>query len=194
MLLMLVGNAGIITAVSSLMLAFIDQNNTDTLWIKIVLLISGLVLLWTLASSHTVDRFLSRLIDKALKHYTSLEVRDFASLLGLSEEYRIVEIVIEPSDWLAGKTLEEVDLREEGVVVLAIQREKGTFLGTPDKETPINRGDTLIVYGHVAAIQALNERRHDARGNREHKEAVSKQEHRIQKEQQHDKETLNRDG
>lgn len=44
---MLVGNAGIITVISVLMLAFIDQDDTDTVWIIIVLLVSGQVLLWT---------------------------------------------------------------------------------------------------------------------------------------------------
>jgi K+/H+ antiporter YhaU regulatory subunit KhtT len=151
-------------------------------------------LLWTVAGSHWVDRHLSRLIDKALKRYTSLEVRDFASLLGLSGDYRIVEIVIDPSDWLANKTMKEAGLREEGALVLAIQHENGAFLGTPDKETRINAEDTLIVYGHIDALAALDERRYGAKGNLQHVEAVVQQKLRAKHEQQHDEKQANPHG
>lgn len=128
MLLMLVGNAGIITAVSSLILAFIGQGETGSLWIKVVLLITGLVGLWTLASSRWVDRHLSRLIDKTLSRYTALQVQDVASLLGLSGSYRIVEMLVNEDHWLAEQTLADARLQDEGVMVLAIQKVDGGLL------------------------------------------------------------------
>ncbi|CAN5162947.1 TrkA C-terminal domain-containing protein [soil metagenome] len=186
MLLMLIGNAGIITAVSTLILAFVNQDETESLWLKIVLLVAGLVILWTVAGSQWVDRRLSRLIDKALKQYTSLEVRDFASLLGLSGEYRIVEILVTASSWLANKSVQSSRLREEGVLVLAIQRANGTFLGSPRGHTEINPEDTLILYGHVDALKAVDERPPDTQGRREHRQAVGEQLRREQEERQRD--------
>lgn len=185
MLLMLIGNAGIITAVSSLILAFVDQNNPGSLAIKVVLLVGGLVLLWVIATSRWVDRRLSRMIDRALNHYTSLEVRDVASLLGLSGDYRIVEILVGPGHWLANKTLAEARLREEGVLVLAVQRLNGLFLGTPDETTRLNSDDTLIVYGHVDALESLEGRRRNAAA--EHRSAVRRQHQREHEERRQDR-------
>lgn len=63
LLLMLLGNAGIVTAVSSLILTFVEHDDPSSLAFKVVLLLLGLVLLWALAMSHWVDRHLSRIID-----------------------------------------------------------------------------------------------------------------------------------
>jgi hypothetical protein len=45
-----------------------------------------------LASSKWVDRQLSRMVDTLLKRYTKLDVRDYASLLHLTGEYRLAEL------------------------------------------------------------------------------------------------------
>ena len=131
LLLMLVGNAGIVTAVSSLILTFINQGQSGSLVLKVVLLIAGLVILWTLASSLWVDRHLSRLVDTALKRYTHLDVKDYASLMHLAGDYRLVELQVQAEDWIAGKTLAGAELRDEGIVVLGIQRANGTYVGAP---------------------------------------------------------------
>lgn len=67
LLLMLLGNAGVVTAVSSLILSFINLNQSGALLWHIPLLVGGLMLLWTFASSRWVDRHLSNLVSKALK-------------------------------------------------------------------------------------------------------------------------------
>ena len=182
MLLMLTGNAGIITAVSSLILAFVNQQDSEILWLKITLLITGLLILWVITTSRFVDRHLSHLIDKALKRYTSLEIRDFASLLGLSGDYRIVEILVDPNHWLSNRTLAESRLRDEGILVLAIQHSDGEFVGAPVKNTTIQPEDSLILYGHVDAMEALNDRPQGSRGNAEHDVAVGKQQSRERRE------------
>ena len=182
MLLMLTGNAGIITAVSSLILAFVNQQDSEILWLKVTLLITGLLVLWVIATSRFVDRHLSHLIDKALKRYTSLEIRDFASLLGLSGDYRIVEILVDPNHWLSNRTLAESRLRDEGILVLAIQHSDGEFVGAPVKNTTIQPEDSLILYGHVDAMEALNDRPQGSRGNAEHDAAVGKQQSRERRE------------
>jgi hypothetical protein len=172
MLLMLLGNVGIVSAVSSLILTFVDQNGSVSIAFKMTLLIAGLTLLWLVAMSHWVDFHLSRLIDWALKRYTRLDIQDYASLMHLAGEYRIVEIRIDPEDWLAQQTLGQAQLREEGIMVLGVQRQDGTYLGVPTGTTKLLPKDTLIAYGRVSALAALDERRKDWRGNRQHRAAV----------------------
>ena len=89
LILMLLGNAGIITAISSLILTFINLGSSDSIAIKLELLVSGLALLWFIGTSRWVDRHLSTIISWALDRYTQLEIHDFASLLNLAGEYRV---------------------------------------------------------------------------------------------------------
>lgn len=186
LLLMLLGNAGIVTAVSSLILTFVDQGESASLVLKVVVLVAGLVTLWTIAMSPWVDRHLSRLIDRALKQYTRLDVKDYASLMHLIGEYRLVELEVESQDWLANKTLADSDLRHEGIIVLGIKRANGNYVGAPKGSTKILPGDTLIVYGRVSAIEQIDQRRKDRSGDQEHKEAVAEQTEVMKEEEERD--------
>jgi hypothetical protein len=60
LMLMLLGNAGIVTAVSTLIVSFVNIDRSGSFVLQIVLLVAGLVALWSLASSQWVDRHLSK--------------------------------------------------------------------------------------------------------------------------------------
>ncbi|MBA2882641.1 hypothetical protein HNR65_002995 [Desulfosalsimonas propionicica] len=183
LLLMLLGNAGIVTAMSSLILSFVQQNGGGAgLALKIVLLITGLVALWALAASPWVDRRLSKIIDKSLKRFTTLDVRDYASLLHLAGDYRLAELLVNPEDWLAGKTMIEARLKDEGVIVLGIERNDGTFTGIPEGQTKIRAGDVLVLYGRTGSLQDLDERRKGIQGDIRHHQATIDQEEAEKKE------------
>ncbi len=174
--LMLLGNAGFVAAVSSLILSFVgDDRDASQFWWRIALLAAGLGLLWMLAQSEWVDRHLCRWIDWALKRYTRLEVRDYASLMHLAGDYRIVELRVRSDDWLAGRTLARTRLRAEGIDVLGIQRREGLYLGAPTPETEILPDDTLLLYGRISALEKLDARRADRGGDEEHREAVAEE-------------------
>lgn len=179
LLLMLLGNAGVVTAVSSLILTFVEQNNSASVALKVVLLVVGLMLLWVIAMSQWVDHHLSRIIDWAIARYTRLDVTDYASLMHLAGEYRLAELEVKPGDWIDGKSLQQSALHDEGILVLGIERPDGTYLGAPQGTTKIHAQDSLIAYGRVSALQALDQRRKDVRGERNRRQAVAEQ-HRIE--------------
>jgi hypothetical protein len=183
--LMLLGNAGIVTAVSSLILTFVNDGGSSFA-LKIVLLMSGLALLWTLAMSHWVDRHLSWMIERVLQRYTDLDVKDYANLMNLTGDYRIAELRVAEEGWLANRTLGDVQLRDEGVVVLDIRREDGSYLGAPKGSTEIHTRDTMIIYGRTDTISELDQRRRDSRGDRKHEQRVAEQKAVEQEEEQED--------
>jgi len=186
LLLMLIGNVGIVGAVSSLLLTFLNAADTQAMGLRVVLLITGLVLLWAVSTSDWVDQRLSRLIDWALHRYTRLEVRDYASIMHLAGEYRIVQLNIEAGDWLAEKTLGETRLWDEGIVVLGITRPDGTYLGVPNGSTRILPEDTLIAYGRVSGLAALDQRRADWQGQQEHEAARDAQHQAVTRQDEKD--------
>lgn len=176
LILMLLGNAGIVTAMSTLIVSFIDLDRAPgSLWIKIAVLTTGLILLWAVAASPWVDRHLSALISKLLKQYTRLNVQDYSGMLHLAGEYQIVELQVSPADWLSDRPLKESKLRNEGIVVLGITREDGAYIGAPHGETEVNPHDTLIMYGRTSAIEKLDQRKHGIVGDIQHMQEVDKQ-------------------
>lgn len=173
MILMLLGNAGIVTVVASSILTFLHFEQGEAGFWNAALLASGLLVLWLTATSKWVDRRLSRWIGWALRRYTGLDTRDYASLLQLTGDYRVSELQVEDEDWIAGKTLSESGLRKEGINVLAIQHREGEFEGAPSGDTRLHAGDTLIAYCRVEALEALDRRRKGLAGDVEHFRAVA---------------------
>ncbi len=176
LLLMLFGNAGIAAVLTSLILTFVGEETGTMLTLKIVLLISGVVGLWAISSSHWVDRQLSKMIERMLSRYTRLEIRDYASLLHLAGEYKVSEMHVDPESWLANQTLANLNLRDEGLLILGIERVSGEFIGTPNGETRLEEGDNVIIYGRDSTIAELSQRQPGIYGDVEHFQEVSKAE------------------
>jgi TrkA-C domain len=173
--LMLLGNAGIVSVVASLVISFTGNDRQPL--IRLAVLVGGLVVLLLLARSRWVDRRVSRLIHVALSRWTDLDVRDYASLLELSGEYEVMELQIEAGDWLADRTLGELKLRDEGAVVLGLHRPDGSSIGAPHGDTHLRPGDTLILYGRARRLCELDTRATGRGGDEAHGAAVAEQEH-----------------
>lgn len=70
-----------------------------------------------------------QVIERSLRRHTDLDTRDYDELLHLSGDWRVVELKGEPDDWIARRPLAELDLPEEGILVLGITRRGGRYLG-----------------------------------------------------------------
>ena len=103
-------------------------------------------------------------------------MRDYADLLHLSGDFTVAELIVDERDWLAERTLGELHLRDEGVVVLGITRSSGDWIGAPDGDTTAPAGDVLVVYGREDRVEELDERSRDESGDRAHELAVAEQE------------------
>lgn len=175
MALMLVGNAGIITVMSSAVLTFANEQG-DAWWDKwyahAVMLVLGLATLWIVAHSPWVDEQLSRIIKWAIGRFTKLDVSDYIDLLHLGRGYSVVSMHVDDGNWLANKTLMELRLGDEGVLVLGIEREAGLYSGAPKGQSRLEVGDTLLVYGPIDILTELNKRQRGYDGQLAHRRAV----------------------
>jgi hypothetical protein len=170
MLLMLLGNAGIVSVVATLLLTMLDTGDpTERLPLsaRLGLLLGGIILIIIIFNSRVVNRWLSKVINYALHKYTKLDVKDYSGLLHLAGEYEISEVFVEKEDWLAEKTLADLALPKEGLFILGINRKNGTYVGIPRYDTQICPGDTLIMYGRASAIIRLSERKKGIQGDLE---------------------------
>ena len=174
MLLMLLGRAAMVLATAALLLAFIGEQETS--WSsRVGLLAAGLVILWIASSSAAVERELAQTIHRTLQRWSQLDERDRASLLRIHRDFKVAELHVESRDWLAGQTLQQASLGDEGVQVLGIYRADGTYVGVPCDNTRIGPGDVLLIYGRDTAIDRLDDRRTGATGDQAHEHAVAEQ-------------------
>lgn len=184
-ILFFLGNAGIITTISSAIFSFISLEQSGFFSLEVLVLITGLGLLLYLAQSHWIDRRLSVVIEKALDRYTQLDVKDYYSLLHLADDYRVSEIKVEEKGWLQNKNLKELDLDAEGILVLGIKRGDGKYVGAPVGKTRVKKDDILILYGRRRLLHSLETREEGSSGDEEHRDAVNEQQE-IQREQEKD--------
>ena len=164
MSLMLLGNAGIVTGLASLLLSFSTADSGSDAFTRLLLIVGFLFVLNRLAASRVADRALSRLIERALRRFTDLDIRDYAGLLRLTADWVVGEIIVEPGDWFSGRTISELQLRDEGVVVLGIERTGHRYVGAPTSRTRFHDGDKVVLYGQRDTIGRIDARERTADG------------------------------
>ena len=184
-ILMILGSAGITSAIATLVLSFINVP-TQNIPQRIIMLGTGLALLYIFASSKLVDQVMGKIIEAMLDKFTSLRIVDYESLLGIAHGYIVSTLRVGSESWLAGKTLRESRLRDEGVCVLGIYRKRPDgsiiYIGAPHPDTVIQEGDELVVYGPEEVIANLSKRIAGPQGDLEHVKMV--EEHKIRQERE----------
>ncbi|MDE0805083.1 MAG: hypothetical protein OSA99_17385 [Acidimicrobiales bacterium] len=162
--LMLLGNAGIVSGVASLLLSFAGTDSTQQALLEIVAILVFLIVLIRLARSEAVNRGLSRVIERALRRFTEIDVRDYAGLLHLQEDWIIGEMVIDEDDWFCNRTIDDLHLADEGVMVLGIERSGHRWVGAPSSSTKFHANDVVILYGLQETIERIDARERTADG------------------------------
>lgn len=174
--LMLMGNLGMAGVVASVIATFTTDTTGDVDWtMRILLLLTGILVLSMITRSAFVDRWISKLIEWALIKWTNLDIRDYVSLLHLGKGYVVLELQVKEGDWVANKLLSESRLTSEGVLVLGIHRKGGGYVGSPDGSTKIIPEDVLTVYGPIDRLEELDIRKTGFDGDRAHRIAVHAQ-------------------
>ncbi len=188
MMLMLFGNLGIAAVIAST-IAYLalpssvasEGGEPNTLRFllesiyKFALLLLGLTVLWILFTSRWVDQKISQWIEGALLRWTKLDVRDYVSLLHLSSGYVVLELQVNPGDWIADMALSECRLSDEGVLVLGLHRKNGQYIGSPNGTSVIRENDVLSLYGPIERLEELDIRKKGYMGDRAHRIAVKAQ-------------------
>jgi hypothetical protein len=184
--LMMLGRIGVATVIATLTATLLSEHANEQLVFCLFLLSGGVLLLWLLAKSNWVERLMNRPIAFALNQFSSLDVRDYVSLLKLSNGFAVYELLIETNDWLAGKTLVELGLAREGVLVLGIHRHSGNYIGAPSGNSQVCAGDTLVIYGPLDRVEEIDSRSAGALGDQAHTTAAQQYDDYLNEVQQKD--------
>lgn len=178
LVLMLLGNAGIVSVIASLVVGFVGAESQAAA-LRLLVLAAGLLGLWLLARTNWFNRLISSAIERGLRRWSDMDVRDYVQLLDVSGDYAVRDQEVREGDWLVGTVLRDLDLTAEGVLVLGIRRANGEFIGAPRPDTEIRNGDTVVLYGREESLHELEDRARGSEGDAEHVRGVDRQE-RVQ--------------
>ncbi len=172
------GSVGAVSAIATAIAAFVGSEGSGLrLFILLGLGSAGIILV---ARSSRLNRWATPLIRRGLQRFTTLDLRDYAGLLHLQEDWQVSVMEVGEGGWLADSPLADLELDAEGVTVLGIERAGGTFRGAPSSGTVPGAGDRLIVYGRAQRLKELQGR---GKGD-EAAHARAKAEHSAEKEQE----------
>mgnify|MGYP001260865398 CR=1 FL=1 len=148
--LMILGNAGIVTALAMLFLSLQGSNITNALAkFGVIGLIAMAVLAFPLSKG--LDSLLDNFIMKRLSRSTHFSMGAFSQIMSFARGYGIAEVIVRDSDSLSGKTLSESGLTHSDILVLAIRRGYG-MIPTPKAGEIIRPDDRLVCFGPLNNI------------------------------------------
>lgn len=151
--LMIMGNLGIVSVLSTLMISFVRADaNLSTVMIQLAWIIGVVAIFFTIMLNSTVDRIFCGLISFFLKKFTFLGRRHYQRLLQLGDQLSVGEHQFFAADSLSAETLKT---KLEGFSILAVRRQSGVTERFTVNIDPINTGDTLILLGGDSAHDTL---------------------------------------
>ncbi len=156
-ILILLGSAGVTTAIATLVLAFVGQTGTSIL-AKGGVLLAGLLSIFLFARSKHIYNAMKVIITGALEKWTTLRIYDYEQLFGLGEGYAIAKITVREDNPCSEKSLKDIKAQLGEVLILAIYRKvdkKIQFIGAPHGDVVLKIDDELICYAKEQAISKI---------------------------------------
>ncbi len=155
-ILIILGNAGLVTVIASLVASFTQVTGYGWFFIRLGVIVVGIFILYRIIigsklGNKVLHRFRKPLMKSILKGSpVSEEIYHFGKDWGIS----LVMIYVESKN--IGATLAEVTEKEKDVEILAVDRSYA-FLPKPDKNEKIMEGDRLLIYGSRKSVEKLFE-------------------------------------
>ncbi len=154
--LMIVGNIGVVTIVSTFVIA-LQGGGPIRPSINLIILGIGVYVFYRLATHRRFLSIISIRIRRKLKEALPLETDvlvDEVMHQGLG--FGISRLTISGNSGIAGKTVEESGIREQEAIILSIERD-GAFIPVPKAARQIEEGDRLLCYGRTESLRRLVE-------------------------------------
>lgn len=174
------GSIGLVTSIATLLLSFLSAGGLT--WTRLLVMAGGALLVIGLSRTRSFNQLLTPIVKRLLARYTTLELRDYADLLSLRDDYRIVEFEIKEHMWLADRRLEDLGLAEEGILVLGVKPPEKAYVGAPPAEVRLRPRDIVILYGRKRHVEAVSTR--SSGDLAAHREAEREHQHDVREREQ----------
>ena len=152
--LMIFGNLGIVSVLSTLMISFIRTDaNMNAILVQLAWMIGMIFFFFIIMLNSTVDRFFCGIIRFFLEKFTFLGGRHYQRLLHFGGDLSVSEHQFFASESL---TFGEAEAQFEGFTILAVKRSTGATERFAAEIDPVVPGDSLILFGSDKAHDSLS--------------------------------------
>jgi K+/H+ antiporter YhaU regulatory subunit KhtT len=157
MVLMVLGNAGLVSVISTLMLSFFKGGMTVTpILINISIIMTAILAITQLSRNKVLTRNLTKRIQARLMKTSTFTGKHVEEILRLAKGYGIAEVILNEKCVDIGRTLFDSSFRQKDILILAIER--GTsVIPAPHASDRLLLNDTLICYGKLENISHIGE-------------------------------------
>ena len=161
--LIIAGNIGLSGALTAIIVTFVGGRDDDIftalpMWERITIAFLGIVGIMIIFGIGPVRRLMEIVIRSTLERSGAVRALDYETLLRARDGYVVSQFEIDPGHPYIDRSLVNLGLGSRGVLILGILREKGTYIGTPSKDSEIYAGDVLTVYGQEKQIREVLQR------------------------------------
>lgn len=153
-ILIILGNAGLVTIIAALVASFTQVSGYDWFFIRLAIILVSIFVLYKLI---IVSRFGNRIIQWVRKPLIKRILREapaIEEIYNAGRGWGVSLVMIKPNSKNVGLSLADVAI-EEGLEILAIDRTE-EFLSRPNSEEKLRVSDRLLVYGNMKSIRSLS--------------------------------------
>jgi len=150
MALMIIGNAGFVSVIAAFVVSL--RAPSSIVLLRVVVLLVTVYLIYRLMSHRAIMRRFGKAIENRLASSGVLERRRLEEVMRMAEDYVVADVTIEEGSPNAGKSLKESTLRENDVLVIAIERE-GKVIPAPRADRRLKPKDAVVCYGKLEGIR-----------------------------------------
>ena len=170
--LMVMGNVGFVSFISSLLLTLLSENDSLNVGWRLSIIAGGSLVLLVLTRMPFFDTIIGWFVRAAFRNDNRLYRKDYDSLLFLAKDFEIVKVRVRPESWLADRALKDLALADEGILVIGINRADSYFIGSPRGDSVLFAGDHVTLYGRESVLMKLAERPAGDSGDEDHNRNV----------------------
>jgi len=155
MLLMIIGNLGLISVFATLVVSLVHTEGAmDAVLEQLAWLLAGMAFVWFLILNPIADKALCAAIGQILQKTTVLGKRRFHRLLQLGNglsicEHRVEDALLDEDGRVAAETLESLDLD------VVAKRSADGVISRADANTPVRDAMFVVLYGGDSGHEAL---------------------------------------
>ena len=154
MFLMVLGNAGLVSVIITLVLTF-SRAELAPILVNITIILVAILLIIKVSLNKNITRKLTKKIQSKLIKSPTFTKRPVEEILRLAAGYGIAEVTLNEDCSDIGKTLTDSSFRQNDILVLAIERETGV-MPAPHASDQLRLNDTLICYGKLENIAKIS--------------------------------------
>lgn len=151
MILMIVGPLGFLTILGSVLVSIKEE----VFLYELIAILTVIFIILRIFKSKFIGSLFHRLVERQIKKRRLFRKVVLEEVLTLDENLGVCEFEVRENSKVAGKKLIDTNFKNEGFMILAIERKDGV-LSVPRGSDTIQKGDKLVIFGSIKNMkQAL---------------------------------------